>query len=414
MAITLKGKILEITDTLRKAKKFHLADCIEKNWDKTALAYSKELNFWRPKRPIEKELLSAFAKELKRLGITGIEQKEILNSLKKRRVLQTGPHLGATESPRMLCINWLGSLGVPHTGKDFYIVGMFSGIPFSNKSRPGRINQKSEAINLFPSSLQDGLVYRSLIPSKLVETTEKVSLDISRYLPKAKEGESYTKWALQTCQHIERKILKKNNLIYLDINEVTTNYLIEVLHNRFHPLHKLFFDKITREEFTGVFPGEILFYTPTTDGKYEQMENMEFADDSLKSKNHFIPLSNASLLIKELKEGRLCPGLIVTFLVLAFMNEFKCFGSFAQVEYLPVYQEKMSQLSFLKKYSPSKVPTANLTTGTFPEDGDLYPIDIILQNKKFKKNGKALFGELILPMKNVLLESYFTGDTRKR
>ena len=125
MQITLKGKILDIVKTLKKAEKWKLAECIETNWNKTALEYSKELNFWRPKRPIEKELLNAFEKELERLGTGKIVKTEILNSIKKRRVLQTGPHLGATESPRMLCINWLGSLGVSE--KDFYIVGMFSG-----------------------------------------------------------------------------------------------------------------------------------------------------------------------------------------------------------------------------------------------------------------------------------------------
>src|SRR3989338_6983151 len=153
MQITLKGKIQEIEKTLKKSKKVRLARCIEENWNKTALKYSKELNFWRPKRPIEKELLNAFDQELERLGTGKIVKTEILNSIKKRRVLQTGPHLGATESPRMLCINWLGSLGVPE--KDFYMVGMFSGVPFSNRSRPGRINRQKDSINLFPSNLQD-------------------------------------------------------------------------------------------------------------------------------------------------------------------------------------------------------------------------------------------------------------------
>ena len=75
MPITLKGKILEIVSTLKKAGKIKLADCIEKNWDKNALAYSKELNFWRPKKAMEKELLVAFAKELERLEIRKDDQK---------------------------------------------------------------------------------------------------------------------------------------------------------------------------------------------------------------------------------------------------------------------------------------------------------------------------------------------------
>ena len=165
-----------------------LAECIEKNWEKTALTYSKELNHWRPKRPMEPELLQAFGVELERLGLDSDHRKEILRSVNKRRVLQTGPHLGATATPRMLCINWLSSLGVPE--KEYYVVGMFSGIPFSNRSRPGRINRKADSINLFPSTMQDAMVYRSIVPDKLVNATENLPDEIYRYLPKATKGES--------------------------------------------------------------------------------------------------------------------------------------------------------------------------------------------------------------------------------
>jgi hypothetical protein len=409
MQLTLKGKIQDIVKTLKKDGKKYLAHEIAQNWDKSALEYSKKLNFWRPKRPIEKELLNAFDKELERLDIKGIFKHEILNSIKKRRVLQTGPHLAVTENQRFFCVNWLGSLGVSE--KDFYIVMMFSGIPFSNRSRPGRINRKSGSINLFPSNMQDALVYRSIIPDKLIKQVDEMPANIARFLPSAIMGESYTKWALQACQHIERKILKKNNLIYLDINEVVTEYLIQVLNNKNHVFYKIFFDPKTRKEFTRIFRNEILFYTPVQNGKYEQMENMFIKKNTLKSKTKEINLENPEDLIKELKDGRLCPALITSFLALAFLNQFKCFGSFAQVEYLPVYQKKLAKLKFMKEFKIDKISTSNLTTGMFQENP--YPADIIL-SKKFKPNPKMLFGELLWPMKNVLLESYFTGNARKK
>lgn len=415
MAILLKGKVLGIVKVLKKAKKDRLANCIEQNWHKTALQYSKELNFWRPKKPIEKELLEAFDKELERLDIKGLFKSEILDSIKKRRVLQTAPHLGATESPRMLCLNWLGSLGLPEN--HFYIVGMFSGIPFSNRSRPGRINRKSDSVNLFPSNLQDGLVYRSTISNKLIESIENLPREITRDFPRANLGDSYTKWALKTCENIEKRILNKKNLVYLDINEVISSYLERVLLDSSHILHKIFFNKDTRKEFTRVFPNETLFYTPVMSGKYEQMENMTLSGDNsekLKSKNKELALNNPEVLIQELKENRLCPAMITTFLVLAFLNQFKCFGSFAQVEYLPVYQEKLSKLSFMKEFEIENIPTSNLTTGVFPEKKSAYPADIIIKKEKFKPSDKTLFGELLLHMKSVLLESYFTGDTRKK
>src|SRR3990167_10058804 len=244
-----------ISSALLAAGKLRLAHCIDQNWHKTCLSYSKELNFWRPKRAMEPALVRAFDKELTRLGFTDVSKKDILASLQRRRVLQTTPHLGNTEGPRFFCINWLGSLGTPE--KDFYVVGMYSGIPFSNHTRPRRIHRKSDGANLFPSTLQDALVYRSVIPPKLSEAMDKLPKKVSQYFPYARPGESYTKWALQTCQHIEQQVLGKRNLVYLDINEVVSEYLTQILQNHRHILHKIFFNPKIRREFVDNFPKEI-------------------------------------------------------------------------------------------------------------------------------------------------------------
>lgn len=406
----LETEILYITETLKREKKERLAQCIEKNWNKTAIAYSKELNTSKPSRPMEEELLSAFDKELDRLDTIKIQKIKILASLQKRRVMQTSPHLAATQGPRMLCINWLASLGVKRD--DFYVIAMFSGIPFSNNLRPGRINRKNSSVNLFSSSMQDDLVYKSTIQEKLIESIKGLPLQITKFFPKAKEGESYTKWALLTCQSIERKILGKDNLVYLDINEIISNYLVQVLKNKEHVLYKIFFDPKTREKFMETFPNELMFYCGVTDGKYAKMENMIFSENSLKSKNKEISLNDPKILINKLENGRLCPALVISFLALAFLNEFKCFGSFAQVEYLPVYQEKFAKLEFMKKFNIENVPTSNLTTGTFPDQIDIFPADLIILEEELKQNENILFGELLLKMKDKLISSYFTGDQR--
>jgi hypothetical protein len=143
------------------------------------------------------------------------------------------------------------------------------------------------------------------------------------------------------------------------------------------------------------------------------MENMIFSENSLKSKNKEISLSDPKILIKELLENRLCPALIISFLALAFLNEFKCFGSFAQVEYLPVYQEKFAKLPFMKKFKIENVPTSNLTTGVFPSDTEIFPADLIIHEKELKQKENLLFGELLIKMKDTLIGNYFTGDQRK-
>lgn len=419
MPILLKRRIQAIVTALKAAGKHRLARCIEENWHKACLDYSKELNFWRPKHPLEPELLVAFDQELERLGISGVLKKEVLYSLQRRRVLQTTPHLGATEGPRFFCINWLGSLGVPEktarlSGGDFYIIAMYSGIPFSNHTRPGRINRKTHTTNLFPSTMQDALVYRSIIPPKLPEVIAGLPKAVSKYFSYAAPGESYTKWALQACQHIERQVFGRHNLVYLDINEVVTAYLTQVLKNRNHVMYKIFFDPAVRDEFMGAFPDEIMFYAPIMRGKYEEMENFFLHGNILNSRSRKIPLDNPETLIRELNENRLCPALLPGFLVLAFLNQFKCFGSFAQVEYLPVFQEKLAKLSFMKEFKIETIPTSNLTTGVFVDGKTMYPLDVLISGKKFKPDPKIPFGALLTRMKDALLSSYFTGSQRKR
>ena len=114
-----------------------------------------------------------------------------------------------------------------------------------------------------------------------------------------------------------------------------------------------------------------------------------------------ISFSSPPALIKELKDNRLCPGLLLGFLVLAFLNEFKCLGSFRQVEYLPDYQKKLAHLKFLKDFEIEKIPTTNLTTGEFPDNP--YPVDIIL-GQEWIPDPNMLFGELIINMKDKLLD----------
>lgn len=401
----LKDQIFSIVKDLKTAGKVHLAKCIEENWSKTCLAYSQELNQHEPDRPIEKEMLDAFKQELSRLEVPETKIQNILYSLNKNRVLQTAPHLGITESPRMLCINWLGSLGVKE--EDYYVVGMFSGIPLSNKSRPGRINNSSVSINLFPSNMQDELVYQSKVTDKFITEAQNLPTNLRSFIPEANTGSSYTKIALDVCEKIESRILKKENMVYLDINEVVSAYLLQILEKKEGVIYKILFDDSIKSEFLKEFPDEIMFYGPG-DGK---MESFFLKDNKLISKTKEISLEDPNFLIQEIKESRLCPALLIGFISIAFLNRFKCLGSFAQVEYLPTYQKKLAKLSIFKDMDLSQIPTENLTTGVFPNQLQTFPVDII-NGQNFGPDPQYLFGELLVPMKQILYESYFTGDKR--
>src|SRR3989344_5695324 len=236
----LKKEIFLIIKALKASNKRHLAKEIEENWHKTCKTYSKEINTYKATLPLEKIMSLALNKEFKRLGYTESQITKILKYLENHRELPTTPHISPAQKPRYFFVNWLTSLSFSRD--EFYPVAMFSGIPFSNKTRPGRLCSKNGDINLIPANIQDELVYRSVIPKKMEETIKNLPLKIKNLLPKAVTGQSYTKWALQSCQNIEKKYLR-GKPIFFDFNEVTANYILLAIKDKNHPVYKILFTK---------------------------------------------------------------------------------------------------------------------------------------------------------------------------
>ncbi len=404
----LKKEILEIVSVLKKEGKIHLAEAINKNWQKTMLAYSTDINAYQPDKPMENIFKEALATELGRLLYPKKEILKIIKDLEKHRVLQTGPHLSPAGKPRFFFINWLASLSL--SPKRIFPVAMFSGVPFSNKTRPGRLCKKGGDKNLMPSAMQDELVYRNKIPEKMIAEIKSLPPKLKNLIPEARVGDSYTAWALKCSKKVERKFLQ-GKPIFFDFNEVASNYLLLALRDPKHPISKMLFSSLEREKTIKNFKEMVFFYAPIQKGKYEQTENFFLKDGYLESPSRKIEL-NSDILIKELK-GRLCPGLIIGFLIFAFLNRFQCFGSFAQTEYLPLYRDRFAKFPFLKKYNLKKAPAGKLTTGGFPFDVNLHPLDIYLDDK-FNPNPKILFGEALLAIKDVLLhQNYSMNLVRK-
>ena len=408
MLKTIGLEIKKIVFALKKDGKIHLASEINKNWKKTLLEYSKAINAYKTDRPMENILKKAFTQELARLEYPQKNISEIIKYWEKHRILQTYPHITSAGKPRHFFIDYLASLALGQ--KDFYAVAMFSGVPFSNKTRPGRLCRKTGDINLIPSSMQDELVYRNKIPAKMLEIIENLPKEIKKLLPKAKIEEAYTAWALKSSKNIEKKFLH-GKPVFFDFNEVTSNYLLFAIRDKDHPINKMFFSQKERILTIKKFKEVVFFYGPVQKGKYEEMENFYLRNGYLESASRKIKLT-PEILEKELK-NRLCPGMITGFLIFAFLNHFQCFGSFAQIEYLPFYHDEFSKFPFFKKYDIGKAPTGALTTGGFPNMVDLCPLDFYL-GEKFIPNPDILFGESLLTIKEVLLhQNYSMNLVRK-
>ena len=414
----LAQKMSALIENLKSSNQTYLANDIEKNWSKTVLEYSKELWNFNDETKIENELLNAFVKEWKRIGIEDSDIEKAKNSFLKYKTLQTAPHLGLTESARMLTVNWLSTRGLPNDA--YYLVGMFSGIPFSNLTKPGclnfsnahriseiisdgEINDTEQKISLFPSILQDRIVYGSTVPEKMVGLISNLNPEIKKYFAIPTIGESYTKYALGSVAKIEKEILNIKNAIYFDINEVIRNYLLEVLKNDSHVIYKILFDNEYKSKIEKEFGDEaILFYGTYLSSKYESMEKLYIKNGTLHGQHHDIEITPENIT-ERIGNGSLCPGLFLVYLILTFINHIQCLGSFAQAEYLPRYGEGLFNTGLLEPDLIKNAPVNNLTTGMLPDPNlhDITPLDILL-GSKWNPDENMYFGELLLGIENLL------------
>ncbi len=410
MRDSLQKEVLGLTEKLKSDGKINLARQIEENWDKTCLEYSKELNTYSPDRPMEPELKDAFDEELARLDFDTTSREKILSSLEKRRILQTGPHiLSPVNVPRHFFFTWLGALALKK--EEYYPVAMFSGVPFSNKTRPGRICFHDTEINLVPAVMQDELVYRSVIPEKMIDTLKTAPPKVKKLLPDAKIGESYTKWAVQSSLMINEKYLR-GKPVFFDFNEVVTNYLLSAVKDASHPVYKILFAEKDNKKTVEFFGKEVFFYGSAKKGKYGRMEAFYLKNKCLKSSEREIKLE-PEILEEEMRNNRLCPGLPLGFLALTFLNRFKCFGSFAQTEYLPVYKKNFSEIPCLHGRAILEAPTENLTTtGAFPKNSSLRPLDL-RADSNLEANEHTLFGETILAIRDTILKQNYSANMVK-
>lgn len=429
----IESGIQAVLKALREERKDHLANVIEKNWNKTVRDYSASLYKYKPANIVEPELLNAIQTVLKKYDYSPVEINSISQSFIKHRVIQTTHHLDICTIPRWLTINWLATRGIPKDA--WYLVFAFSGIPFGNASRPGclkfsqheltdvvkentdlyktlkkdLINSKSdrkhdlERISIMPSSMQDEIVYRSSVKNRTIEVMNNLTDTLKQYFPIPKLNDSYTKYALNTTRKIESNVLNLSQIAYLDINEITTEYLLEILKNKNHIVTKILFDPKTRGILAPVIPTEAIFYSTFTKNSKNRQESVFLTPDGFtKSENHKLH-ANPESIINALKNDRLAPGLFLTYLVFKFVNGARCLGSFVAAEYLPTYKEKLIGTGLMKDYNLESIPTDNLTTGMLPDKSleQVTAIDILL-GTKWKPNENMLYGELLLSLMDVL------------
>ena len=418
-----------IRTLLQNANRPVLADILEKLWELPLLEYSASL--WEKPAstpPMEKALQEAFESEFCRIGLSYEQAREFCDSLEKTRILQTATHLTATEGPTFLALHQLALLGLPP--HETYFVGSFSGVPFANSAWSGCLNyskrfdlealispqaaeftelKRSDAdrsrdsaerrISRIPGKMRDARVFQSRIPQKLVNLRPFFADPIRKISPATVSGDDFTVWASQFCTNQLRQIIPQKSLLYFDLNEVIRNYLLKVLQNSTHPLHRLLFERKIRESVFAEFPAETPLFTVEVLHKNKiRQEALIIQDEMLKSQNYQLELSQQKI-IHELETGRLCPGLFLVFTSLSFINGLTCFGSFEQVEYLAEFKRRWLKLDLLEKEAVRTVNISALTSGRYVDEAQavVHPLDLLLGLEcSFPEN--ITVGELMKPL----------------
>ena len=401
-----------IIASLRLMNRPQLLKVIEK-WGNESLEGYGQILWQGPKRPppLEPELIQAFKETWQQMGWADVLVKQLLEELEQKRLLQTAMHLTPTEGPTFLASHQLATLRQPQTSS--YLVGAYSGVPFSNAAWSGAINYGTKTsleqilhpsnplfrqaqaavvdrirdgdhprLSLIPSKWRDGLVDRSAIPDRLNEL-------FSDLLPGVRESSLrsiapknyYDNWALSFSEKLTRSVLNNDRIYFFNLNEVIRKYLINVLKDNSHWITQLFLDpwkiKSLEKELANNW-----FVTEVEKQGKKKVEQIHLQNRCFESKTISISAEPESI-ISALNENRFCPGITLCFWILAFCNGIRCLGGFEQIEYISELDSKLNQLEFLNLINYSSDQTSLLTTGRcIDQDYEVYPIDVLLGTSK--------------------------------
>ena len=413
-----------IIASLRLMNRPQLSKVIEK-WGNESLERYGQLWWQGPKRPppLERELIQAFKETWQQMGWADVLVKQLLEELEQKRLLQTAMHLTPTEGPTFLASHQLATLRQPQTSN--YLVGAYSGVPFSNAAWSGAINYGTKTsleqilhpsnplfrqaqaavvdrirdgdhprLSLIPSKWRDGLVDRSAIPDRLNEL-------FSDLLPGVRESplrsiapkNYYDNWALSFSEKLTRSVLNNDRIYFFNLNEVIRKYLINVLKDNSHWITQLFLDpwkiKSLEKELANNW-----FVTEVEKQGKKKVEQIHLQNRCFESKTISISAEPESI-ISALNENRFCPGITLCFWILAFCNGIRCLGGFEQIEYLAELDSKLNKLEFQNLINYSSDQISLLTTGKcVDQDYEVYPMDVLLGNSKLPLPEGTLFSWL--------------------
>ena len=169
-------------------------------------------------------------------------------------------------------------------------------------------------IALVPPDLRDALVHGCPLPARVGEVVAAATPSLRAVLPDPRPGEDYPQWVLRVCEGIERSLVGRTDLWYVDLNRVAARYLGEVLADPDHPVSRLME--------TPIDLGNLSWFYARRPGKRESVETL------------VRPPGAPDAVRERVLAGTLCPGLVPVFGALRMLSRIRLLGGFRQVDYL--------------------------------------------------------------------------------
>ncbi len=297
----------------------------------------------------------------------------------------TPHHVCPTPGPTFGAIDAIASLGQPGP----ILVLAWSGVPISNSAVSGAlcygaaephqllregtpalkalrrsIRDRSRdgvaegRLNLVPSRVRDGLLYRCPLPDGVAQILEAATPELAAVVPAPRAGETYPAWSLRCAVAIQRRVLGRDDLWYVDLNEVATRYLLEVLADPDHPISAL-----ARADPSGpvAATAELSWFYTRRGGKRQRVDTLRACPEAL---------------IDGLASGAVCPCLVPVFGALRLLSRVRLLGGFRQVCYLETIADAWLAAGLVPE---DRGVRGRLMTGRLTRKGrPIYPLDLAL------------------------------------
>jgi hypothetical protein len=384
------------------------------HWGDRLIDYSRRLYEIVPITAIDPLLMESFMEEWARINLPCAEIDQCSQQLKRIPIIQTAHHVTPTNGPTFLANDIIALAGKPHNS--IYLVGVISGLPFSNSAISGSIifdqheidqvvdinsaaypeikladatRRRQQVpirrISMISARMRGALVYSTKVDSLLLDKWSSLTDKCQKVLSEPKLGEPYSYWACRSSQSLERHILLDRRIIYFDLTRVVSRFIQKALHDEEHPISRILFDKSIVDRIVSGFENPTVFLEH--DSRINQRVISICLGHPGSQFHHKQSLTKKAELMEKLVLEKACPSMFLVLFALKFLSGIRCLGSFLQIDELERQRRIWGELGLDFQIDLTCDLQKTLTTGRMIINHiPIYPLDLALNDKFIELN----------------------------